>query len=98
MSDEPKYRLAGGEPSRKWKYSAGSGASVGGVVGLIVAYVAAKVDPTMPAEVLAAIVWLLTWLLTQGSMMIAGYLARPSVNDKPIIDVPATPPAGIPDH
>lgn len=97
MSDI-KYRLAGGEPSRKWKYSAGSGASVGGVVGLIVAYIAAKVDPTMPAEVLAAIVWLLTWLLTQGSMMLAGYLARPAAQDRPVVDTAATPPpVGIPD-
>jgi hypothetical protein len=97
MSGEPTYRISGGEPTRKWKAAAGSGAGVGGVVGLIVAYVAAKVDPTMPAEVLAAIVWLLTWLLTQGSMMIAGYLARPAADDKPVIDHAAsTPPTGIP--
>lgn len=92
-----KYKISGGEPTRKWKASAGSGATVGGVVGIVVAYVVSRLDPTMPAEVLAALVWLLTWLLTQGSMMLAGYLARPSPSDRPVVDVPATsPPSGIP--
>jgi hypothetical protein len=70
------YKIAGGEPTAKWKAASQAGAGVGGVVGIIVAYVVSKVDPTMPAEVLAAVVWLTTWALTQGSMMLAGYLKR----------------------
>jgi hypothetical protein len=87
-----QYKIAGGEPTRKWKYSAGSGAGVGGVVGVIASYFIAKADPTMPNEVLAAIVWLITWLLTQGAMMLAGYLVRPSPQDRPVLDPGAGPP------
>jgi hypothetical protein len=87
----PGYKIAGGEPTAKWKAAAQTGVGVGGVVGIIVAYVASKVDPTMPAEVLAAVVWFATWLLTQGSMMLAGYLKRPSVRDRPVVDETTLP-------
>jgi hypothetical protein len=85
------YKIAGGEPTAKWKAASQAGAGVGGVVGIIVAYVVSKVDPTMPAEVLAAVVWLTTWALTQGSMMLAGYLKRPSVKDRPVVDETTRP-------
>jgi len=87
----PKYKIAKGKLTQKWKVSAGTGLTVGGAVGIFVAYVAAKVDPTMPPEVLAALIWLTTWLLTQGSMMVAGYVARPDPEDRPVVD-PATLP------
>lgn len=93
---EPQYVIDGGAPTRKWKYAAGSGASVGGVVGLIVAYIVGRLDPTMPNEVVGAIVWLTTWLLTQGSMMLAGYLARPARQDRPVLES-TPPPVGIPE-
>lgn len=88
------YKIAHDGPTRKWKASAGTGAGVGGAVGIVAAYAAAKLDPTMPAEVLAAVVWLLTWALTQGSMMVAGYVARPDPQDRPVVDESAgIPPA-----
>lgn len=99
---EVGYRIAGRKPTRKWKVSAGSGATVGGAVGILVAYVMSRVDPTMPSEVLAALVWLCTWALTQGSMMLAGYLARPAKEDRPEVDPetipkrPVEPLPGVP--
>lgn len=93
----PKYIIEGGEPTRKWKASAGSGAGIGLPLGVIVSYIVANVFPTMPAEVQVAVVAVIMWAFVQGSMMAAGYLARPSSADKPVVDRAASaPPTGIP--
>lgn len=91
----PKYIIAGGEPTRKWKASAGSGAGIGLPLGTVVAYLVAYAFPDMPTEVQVAVVALIMWAATQGSMMVAGYLARPAAQDRPV-PAPAQPPPGIP--
>lgn len=94
---EPQYRIESGEPTRKWKASAGTGLGVGAPLALVLGYVVGRVDPTMPPEIQGACVALGAWAITQGAMMIAGYLARPARDDRPVIDTAATsPPSGIP--
>lgn len=99
MGNEPKYKIAGaGEPTRKWKASAGTGLGVGAPLALVLGYVIGRVDPNMPPEIQGAFVALGAWAITQGAMMIAGWVARPSVDDRPVIDIAASPPVGIPDR
>lgn len=98
MSGQIKYRIASGEPTAKWKASAATGAGVGVPLAIVVGYVVARVDPQMDGVVREAMVGLVVWAITQGSMMAAGWLARPSPDDAPVVD-PATvprPPSGIP--
>jgi hypothetical protein len=85
------YKIAGGEPTAKWKAASASGAGIGLPLGVVVAYLVNYGFPTMPAEVQVAVVALIMWACTQGSMMLAGYLKRPSVKDRPVVD-PATLP------
>lgn len=93
---EPQYVIEGGEPTRKWKASAGSGAGIGLPLGIVVAYIVAYAFPTMPDEVKTAVVAVIMWAFTQGSMMIAGYLASPARQDRPVLAPAPPPPTGIP--
>lgn len=81
-----QYKIAHGSPTRKWKASAGAGLGAGAPLALVLGYLVGRVDPTMPPEVQGALVALLVWALTQGTMMAAGYLARPSASDRPVVD------------
>jgi hypothetical protein len=89
---EVKYKIASGEPTRKWKASAGTGLGVGLPLTVVLGYIVGRVDPTMPPEVQGAAVALAAWAITQGAMMIAGWLARPGKDDAPVVDPASVPP------
>lgn len=94
---EPQYVIEGGEPTRKWKASAGSGAGIGLPLGTVVSYLVSYGFPNMPTEVQIAVVAVIMWAFTQGSMMLAGYVARPARQDRPVLaPAPAPTPPGIP--
>jgi hypothetical protein len=92
---EVPYRIAGGEPTRKWKYANGSGAlSVllgGPALGKIVDYYLGRIDPLMPSDVRTVTASFLAGLLTLGTMAIVGYWTRPARKDTPEIDPTAVP-------
>lgn len=88
---EVGYRIKGGEPTRKWKASAKTGAGVGLPLVVVLGYLIGRIDPRMPVETREMLVGLIVWAGTQGAMMLAGYLARPAAKDRPEVD-PATLP------
>jgi hypothetical protein len=85
-----QYKIAGGEPTAKWKASAKAGAGVGLPLAIVLGYFVARIDPTIPTEVREMLVGLIVWALTQGAMMLAGYRQRPSPRDRPVVDQAAS--------
>lgn len=74
--------------------AAGRGGGVTPVV--VLGHLIGRIDPQMPIETREMLVGLIVWAGTQGAMMLAGYLARPAADDRPVVDRAATPPVGIP--
>lgn len=85
-----QYKIASGEPTRKWKYSVGGGLPSGAALTMLLAYAIGRLDPQMPPEVLAAAAALGASVLTGATMAAIGWLTRPSAADKPVIDEAAS--------
>lgn len=100
MTDKPQYKIAGGQPTAKWK-AAAAGGSVGLPVGVVTAYYISVLLPDVPGEVQMAmnlcVVAVITWAATQGPALLAAWLKRPDPRDVPVVDLPP-PVEGIPDH
>jgi hypothetical protein len=87
------YKMATSRPSRKWKASAAAG-SAALPLNILIAYVVGQGLPDVPGEVRAALVLCLiaalSWATTQGAALLAGYLARPAPQDRPVVDEAAS--------
>jgi hypothetical protein len=89
---EQKFRIESGEPTRKWRYSVGSGLTGGTGLALVLGYVIGRIDPAMPAEIRGVAAALLASLLTTALMAAVGWATRPAGQDRPVLDPGAGPP------
>lgn len=87
----PKLKIAGGQPTRKLRYSVGVGLPSGGGLALVLTYVIGRIDPAMPPEVLAVASTLLASALTGGAMALVAWLTRPALADRPVVDEATVP-------